>query len=55
MRNLEDDPLKFNDRNFDKNHFTTTPVFFENDVYTHDEHEEGFYIVNPEENGKTIT
>ncbi|XP_046566801.1 uncharacterized protein LOC124275346 [Haliotis rubra] len=48
-RTIENDASKFQKRSYDKEHFTTKPVYFENDVYSESQ---GFYVVN-EDNGKS--
>ncbi|XP_067679697.1 uncharacterized protein [Haliotis asinina] len=48
-RTIENDASKFQKRSYDKEHFTTKPVYFENDMYSESQ---GFYVVN-EDNGKS--
>ena len=50
-KRLENDPDRFKEQGYDKEHFASEPVFFENEAFDKTD----FYIVNPEGNGKSDT
>ncbi|XP_071119655.1 uncharacterized protein [Haliotis cracherodii] len=50
-RTIENDASKFQERSYDKEHFTTQPVYFENEVYSESQ---GFYVVNADESKSSL-
>lgn len=50
-KRLENDPDRFKEQSYDKEHFTSEPVFFDNEAFDKTD----FYVVNPEGNGRSET